>query len=79
MKGVELKDDAYDTARGVDALAIVTEWNEFRNLDLRKIKRLMRRPNLCDLRNVYTPEEAEKAGLRHFGVGRGRVVEKKSR
>jgi UDPglucose 6-dehydrogenase len=72
LKGVELKDDAYETARGVDALAIVTEWNEFRNLNLAKLRRLMRKPVLCDLRNLYDPDEVKAAGLVHVGVGRGR-------
>ena len=63
--------DAYDCARGADALVIVTEWNEFRNLDLARLKRLMRRPVLCDLRNIYDPAEVEAAGFRHIGVGRG--------
>ena len=72
MKGVCFARDAYDCARGADAVAILTEWNEFRNLDLARLKRLLRRPVLCDLRNLYEPEEAEAAGLRHVGVGRGR-------
>jgi UDPglucose 6-dehydrogenase len=79
MRGVEVKGDAYETARGVDALAIVTEWNEFRNLDLRKLRRLMRRPNLCDLRNLYDRAEVEKAGLVHVAVGRGRPAVKRGR
>ena len=72
LKGVEFKDDAYATAKGVDALVIVTEWNEFRNLNLAKLRRLMRKPVLCDLRNLYDPEEVEAAGWVHIGVGRGR-------
>ena len=72
MRGVEFKDDAYETARGVHALVIVTEWNEFRNLNLPKLKRLMRKPVLCDLRNLYDRDEVEAAGLVHVGVGRGR-------
>jgi UDPglucose 6-dehydrogenase len=72
LRGVELANDAYDAARGVDALAIVTEWNEFRNLDLQRLKRLMRRPVLCDLRNIYDPEAVTAAGFVHVGVGRGR-------
>ncbi|MGH7741337.1 MAG: UDP binding domain-containing protein, partial [Candidatus Eiseniibacteriota bacterium] len=62
----------YEAARGADALAIVTEWNEFRNLNLARLRRLMRKPVLCDLRNLYDPEEVESAGMRHVGVGRGR-------
>ena len=73
MKNVTLTKNAYDCARGADAVAIVTEWNEFRNLNLARLKRLLRRPVLCDLRNIYVPAEVEAAGFRHIGVGRGRV------
>ena len=72
LRGVDLAADAYEAARGAHALAIVTEWNEFRNLDLSRLKRLMRRPVLCDLRNLYDAEEVEAAGMKHVGVGRGR-------
>ncbi|MGH7730089.1 MAG: UDP-glucose dehydrogenase family protein [Candidatus Eiseniibacteriota bacterium] len=71
LRGVELAGDAYEAARGAHALAIVTEWNEFRNLDLARLRRLMKRPVLCDLRNIYDPEEVEAAGMRYVGVGRG--------
>ena len=71
LRGVEMVADAYEAARGAHALAIVTEWNEFRNMDLARIKRLMRKPVLCDLRNIYDPEEVEAAGMRYVGVGRG--------
>ena len=74
MKGVTLTKDAYDCARGADAVAIVTEWNEFRNLNLARLKRLLRRPVLCDLRNIYVPAEVEAAGFRHIGVGRGQAA-----
>ncbi len=72
LKGVERAKDAYDAARGADAVAIVTEWNEFRGMNLARLKRTMRRPVLCDLRNLYDPATVEAAGLRHIGVGRGR-------
>jgi len=72
MKGVTFAKDAYECARGADAVAIVTEWNEFRNLALARLKRLVRRPVLCDLRNLYHADEVEAAGFRHVGVGRGR-------
>jgi UDPglucose 6-dehydrogenase len=72
LEGVAFARDAYEAARGADALAIVTEWNEFRNLNLARLRRLMRKPVLCDLRNLYDPEEVEAAGMRHVGVGRGR-------
>jgi UDPglucose 6-dehydrogenase len=74
-RGVTFAADAYDCARGAHALAIVTEWNEFRNLDLKRLRRLMKRPVLCDLRNIYEPDEVEAAGWTHVGVGRGRAAD----
>ena len=76
LRGVEFADGVYETARGADALAIITEWNQFRGLDLGKLRRLMRKPVLCDLRNIYEPEEVEAAGLRYVGVGRGRIAKR---
>ena len=70
-KGVTFANDAYDCARGTHALAIVTEWNEFRGMNLRRLKRIMKKPVLCDLRNLYDPREVEAAGMTHIGVGRG--------
>jgi UDPglucose 6-dehydrogenase len=52
---------------------IVTEWDEFRALDLDKVAAAMRGKILVDLRNVYDREDAEEAGLTYFGVGRGRI------
>jgi UDPglucose 6-dehydrogenase len=74
MKDVTLAADPYDAARGADAIAIVTEWNEFRNLNLAQLKQVMRKPAFCDLRNIYDPEEVEAAGLSYVGVGRGRIA-----
>ena len=74
LAGVRIASDAYEAACDTDALAIVTEWNEFRNLDLRRLKRTMRKPILCDLRNVYDRDEVEAAGMTYVGVGRGRVA-----
>jgi UDPglucose 6-dehydrogenase len=71
LRGVEIARDAYDAARGADAVAIVTEWNEFRDMNLRRLKKLMRKPVLCDLRNIYDPGVVEAAGLTYIGVGRG--------
>jgi len=62
-----------EAADGADAIVIVTEWDEFRALDLDKIARRMRGKALVDLRNVYNADEAQQAGLAHFGVGRGRL------
>jgi UDPglucose 6-dehydrogenase len=59
-------------ADGADAIVIVTEWDEFRGLSLRDLAHRMRGNALLDLRNIYGQQEAERAGLRHFSVGRGR-------
>ena len=66
--------DPYDAAKDADAVVIVTEWNEFRNLNLAQLKQTMRKPVLCDLRNIYDPDEVEAAGLAYVGVGRGRIA-----
>lgn len=62
--------DAYDAAEGADALIIMTEWNQFRNLDFERLKRTMRQPILLDLRNVYDSDRVAKFGFRHISVGR---------
>jgi UDPglucose 6-dehydrogenase len=72
LSGIEFVDDAYKAAEDADALVIVTEWDEFRALDLEKVAKSMRGNVLMDLRNVYDREEAEEAGLAYYGVGRGR-------
>ncbi len=63
-------EDAYETAEGADALVIVTEWNQFRNLDLKRIKTLLRAPFFFDLRNIYEPEKMRKLGFEYFCTGR---------
>jgi UDPglucose 6-dehydrogenase len=72
LKGVTMAADAYDAARGASAIVLITEWNEFRTLDLAKLKRLVKKPVLCDLRNIYDPAEVEGLGWTHVGVGKGR-------
>ena len=62
--------DAYQTIEGADALVIITEWNEFRALDLQKVKRLLRRPLVVDLRNIYEPAEMAAVGLNYISIGR---------
>ena len=59
----------YDVMEGVDALVILTEWNQFRRLDLGKVKQLMKGTYFFDLRNIYEKEEVERVGLVHVGVG----------
>ncbi len=63
-------DDAYDAMRGADAVVLATEWNQFRNLDLARMKSLLRAPVLIDLRNVYDPERVAAHGLHYVSVGR---------
>jgi UDPglucose 6-dehydrogenase len=70
MPEVIFHDDAYSALEGADAVAIVTEWDAFRALDLDRVKRLLRQPVLVDLRNVYRPAEARKHGLDYVSVGR---------
>ena len=68
---VHFCDGAYDAASGADCLVILTEWNQFRSLDLERLKRAMRRPLLVDLRNLYEPEKMREAGFEYHSVGRG--------
>ena len=63
--------DAYDAAVGADAVVLVTEWNQFRNLDLTRLKAALRQPVFVDLRNVYEPQRMREQGFRYTGVGRG--------
>ena len=62
--------DAYDCMTGADAVAIITEWNEFRSLDFARMKQLLRQPNVVDLRNVYNPAEMVEAGFHYSSIGR---------
>jgi UDPglucose 6-dehydrogenase len=70
MPGVEFSDSPYAAADGAAAVALVTEWDVLRALDLPRLARTMAEPNFVDLRNVYPIEDVEEAGLRWFGVGR---------
>ena len=62
--------DAYEAATNADALLIATEWNEFRNIDLVKIKSLMKSPIIFDSRNIFEPEKMESLGFKYYGTGR---------
>ena len=70
LPGVEYGKDAYDVAKGVDALVLATEWNQFRRLDLQRIKALLKTPVFIDLRNVYDPDQMRRLGFDYCGVGR---------
>lgn len=76
LPGVVWAEDAYGTMKGADALVILTEWNEFRALDLKRIKSLLIRPVIVDLRNIYTPDEMADAGFIYHSIGRPSVENK---
>jgi len=71
LPDVEMASSAYAAAEGADALIVVTEWNEFKSLDLARIQTLMRAPNLVDARNIYDPEAVRALGFRYLAMGRG--------
>ncbi|HEY1244838.1 MAG TPA: UDP-glucose/GDP-mannose dehydrogenase family protein [Hyphomicrobiaceae bacterium] len=73
LNGVEFAHDAYACAEGADALVVMTEWTEFRRLDLGRIKSLLKRPILVDLRNIYRPEAMAGHGFTYVSVGRPKV------
>jgi len=70
LPDVEYLTDAYQVASGADALVLVTEWNEFRQLDMARVKQLMRRPVIVDGRNIYDPAVMRSLGFTYRGVGR---------
>ena len=70
MPWVEMTDGPYRAIEGADAIAIVTEWDAFRALDLERAKALMNSPVLVDLRNIYNPDEVLKAGFSYSSIGR---------
>jgi UDPglucose 6-dehydrogenase len=71
LPGVQMAADPYMLAEGCDALVVVTEWNEFKQLDRARLRDLMRQPILYDGRNIYEPDEMARAGFIYRGVGRG--------
>jgi UDPglucose 6-dehydrogenase len=71
LPAVEFASDAYALADGADGLVLVTEWNEFRDLDLGRLKRSMRRPVMVDGRNIYDPSTMRGLGFTYRGIGRG--------
>ena len=62
--------NAYSAAEGADALVIATEWEQFRALDLRRLKAVMAGPVIVDLRNIYRTDEMKRANFRYFAIGR---------
>jgi len=70
LENVEYCDNPYDAAKDADALLILTEWNEFKELDMNKIKSLMRHHLVLDGRNIYNPEDMKKEGFTYISIGR---------
>ena len=66
----------YEAARGSDCLLVITEWDEFKELDFPKIKKLLKRPFIIDGRNIYEPERLKKLGFTYAGIGRRGVLKR---
>jgi UDPglucose 6-dehydrogenase len=76
--GIELARNEYEAAEGADVLVIATEWNQFRQLDLGRLKKLLRTPAVVDLRNVYDPADMDRLGFQYRCVGRPAAGSSKS-
>jgi UDPglucose 6-dehydrogenase len=70
IKGVRYANSVYEACEGADALLICTEWPEFKELDLKRIKKLLKQPVIIDGRNIYNPEVMKKHGFRYYSIGR---------
>ncbi|MGH7245772.1 MAG: UDP binding domain-containing protein, partial [Candidatus Levyibacteriota bacterium] len=70
LKNVVFCANGYEAAKDVDLLVVVTEWNEFREIDLQKVKQQMKQPVVIDGRNIYNPETMQQLGFSYGGVGR---------
>ncbi len=70
LPGLDFAETAYGAATGVDVLVVITEWHEFRGLDPRRLKEVMRQARIVDLRNIFNPEEMRSLGFAYEGVGR---------
>lgn len=68
-KGIKFAPNAFGAAKGADAVLLLTEWDEFRTIDLAELKKIVRNPLLLDGRNVFSPEQAKAAGLQYEGIG----------
>jgi UDPglucose 6-dehydrogenase len=71
LPGVKFAKSAYECVEAVDAVVLVTEWEAFRALNLKRVKSSMKSPVVIDLRNVYRPAEMATLGFRYVGIGRG--------
>ncbi|MCM8771296.1 MAG: UDP-glucose/GDP-mannose dehydrogenase family protein [Candidatus Omnitrophica bacterium] len=74
LKGVKFCKDAYEAARASDCLVIITDWNEFKELDLKRIKKVLRHPLIIDGRNIYDRQQMKQLGFKYVSVGRPKVI-----
>jgi UDPglucose 6-dehydrogenase len=74
VQGFALAENAYEAAAGADALAIVTEWQEFRSPDFERLRELLKAPVIFDGRNLYDPATVARFGLTYYAIGRGRLL-----
>jgi UDPglucose 6-dehydrogenase len=70
LPGVVFKTGPYEAVTDADVVVILTEWDQFRALDLKRVKDLARRPIIVDLRNVYRPEDVRRLGFQYTSIGR---------
>ncbi len=70
LSGLKLCDGPYSAADGVDALVILTEWDQFRALDFERMIKIMKQPLIVDLRNIYIPSDMKAKGFEYFSIGR---------
>jgi len=70
LNDITFAEDEYAAVNGADALVFITEWNQFRALDMKRVKELMKSPKIADLRNIYEPEDIRELGFNYVGVGR---------
>jgi len=73
LRDVAFKDSPYGAVEGADVLVIITEWDQFRALDLDRIKSVMRGSHVIDLRNIYNPEDMTRRGFTYRSIGRPRT------
>lgn len=70
ITGITFSEDSYTVTKEADLLIVITDWNEFKELDFNKIKENMKSYNIIDARNIYDPEKMKSLGFKYIGVGR---------
>jgi len=73
LRGIKWCNNPYEALDGAEALVFLTEWNQFRALDLKRIKKTLKKPTIIDLRNIYVPEQMKKMGFKYISIGREAV------